>query len=156
MDSVPYESPIGPLMLSATQKGVSRVQFVDDSQSPNKKGSRTNNPHLQTAIRQLDAYFSKSLRKFDCPLDVEGTDFQKRVWEALKGIAFGNTASYGRIAQSINRPQAARAVGGANNKNPIPIIVPCHRIIGANRKLVGYAGELWRKRWLLEHEGIDV
>ncbi|HEY2365943.1 MAG TPA: methylated-DNA--[protein]-cysteine S-methyltransferase, partial [Polyangiaceae bacterium] len=97
--------------------------------------------------------FAGERTRFDLRLAPRGTPFQQRVWKALLGVAFGRTASYGEIARAIGRPEASRAVGAANGKNPIAIIVPCHRIIGANGALVGYAGGLPRKKWLLAHEG---
>nr|WP_281384375.1 methylated-DNA--[protein]-cysteine S-methyltransferase [Pelagicoccus albus] len=94
--------------------------------------------------------------RFTCPISVEGTSFQKRVWTKLAEIPFGTTKSYGQIATELGQPTAARAVGGANNKNPIPIVIPCHRVVGAQKVLVGFAGGLWRKQWMLEHEGIHL
>lgn len=107
---------------------------------------------LREARLQLEAYFAGTLRQFRLPLRPQGTAFQQRVWAALCAIPYGNTWSYGRIAERIGAPGAARAVGAANGQNPIAIIVPCHRVIGASGKLVGYGGGLPRKSWLLEHE----
>ena len=111
---------------------------------------------LAACVTQMDQYFKGQRRKFDLPLAPAGTPFQQEVWQALQTVGFGETASYGRIAQAIGRPQAFRAVGAANGRNPISIIVPCHRIIGSNNTLTGYGGGLWRKTWLLEHEGWQV
>lgn len=105
---------------------------------------------------ELTGYFAGRLITFSCPIDLHGTDFQKRVWTRLSTIPFGTTRTYAQIAHEIGQPQASRAVGGANNRNPLPIVIPCHRVIGSNRKLVGFAGGLWRKQWMLEHEGISV
>lgn len=102
--------------------------------------------------RQLEAYFSGQLHAFDVHLDGAGTDFQKAVWKALCDIPYGETINYGELAKRIGNPRASRAVGLANGKNPISIIVPCHRVIGANGSLTGYSGGIERKRWLLEHE----
>ena len=110
---------------------------------------------LKKCCKQLDEYFSGKRKTFDVPLDAKGTKFQKQVWRELQKIPFGKTLSYGDIAKKIKNPKASRAVGGANNKNPIAIVVPCHRVIGANGKLVGYAGGLHRKAWLLKHERRD-
>lgn len=104
------------------------------------------------AIKQLRAYFGKELKEFDLPLAFSGTDFQRKAWKALLTIPFGKTVSYQHQANKIKSPKAVRAVGMANGKNPISIIVPCHRVIGSNGKLTGYGGGLPRKRWLLEHE----
>jgi methylated-DNA-[protein]-cysteine S-methyltransferase len=103
-------------------------------------------------LRQLEDYFKGRRQKFDVPLVLEGTDFQKAVWRQLKKIPFGQTASYGDVARAIDRPRAYRAVGNANNKNPVPLIIPCHRVIGSDGKLVGFGGGIWRKQWLLDHE----
>jgi O-6-methylguanine DNA methyltransferase len=110
-------------------------------------------PLLVEAVRQLEAYFRGELREFQLPLDFEGTDFQKRVWRQLQTIPYGQTRSYSEIAQAIGRPRAVRAVGAANGANPIAIVVPCHRVIGANGTLVGYGGGLPLKKRLLELEG---
>jgi len=111
------------------------------------------NPILQLARRQLDEYFACTRTSFDLPLDAEGTAFERRVWDLLRAIPYGTTTSYGELARRLGEPKDARAVGAANGKNPIPIIVPCHRVIGANGDLTGFGGGLERKRWLLEHEG---
>src|SRR5206468_9411601 len=107
---------------------------------------------LKDVVEQLDAYFNGMLHDFDLPLDPVGSEFQHKVWNALRQIPFGETRSYGQIAKTIRQPKASRAVGLANNQNPIAIIVPCHRVIGANGSMTGYGGGLPRKRWLLDHE----
>jgi methylated-DNA-[protein]-cysteine S-methyltransferase len=106
--------------------------------------------------RQLAAYFAGDLRCFDLPLALDGTPFQRQVWQQLLSVGYGHTASYQAIAHAIDNPKAVRAVGAANGRNPVAIIVPCHRIIGsgARPKLTGYGGGLWRKEWLLRHEGV--
>jgi methylated-DNA-[protein]-cysteine S-methyltransferase len=109
-------------------------------------------PILQRASRQLAEYFAGRRRQFDLPLLPVGTAFQRRVWQALRQIPFGATASYREIARAIGQPTACRAVGGANGRNPIPIVIPCHRVIGAGGALVGFSAGLQRKVWLLEHE----
>lgn len=111
-------------------------------------------PGLAPVASQLQAYFDKSLQAFDLPLDMRGTPFQREVWQALTAIPFGETRSYGQIAVQIGRPKAVRAVGAANGANPVPIIVPCHRVIGSNGKLTGYAGGLELKQQLLSLEGL--
>jgi methylated-DNA-[protein]-cysteine S-methyltransferase len=110
-------------------------------------------PVATEAVRQLRAYFAGELRRFDLPLDMQGTDFQLRVWRELEAIPFGETRSYSQIAAAIGAPRAVRAVGAANGANPIPIVVPCHRVIGAGGTLVGYGGGLPLKKRLLELEG---
>jgi methylated-DNA-[protein]-cysteine S-methyltransferase len=108
---------------------------------------------LAECVRQLRAYFDHDLKEFELPLAPEGTDFQQRVWEQLQGIGYGETASYGQIAGRLGMTNAAsRAVGLANGRNPIPVVIPCHRVIGANGTLTGYGGGMDRKRWLLSHE----
>ena len=101
---------------------------------------------------QFDQYFAGTRYQFDLPIRPEGTDFQKRVWEKLVSIPYGNNITYGELALILGDKKLIRAVGGANSKNPLAIIVPCHRVIGQNKKLIGYAGGLWRKKWLLQHE----
>jgi len=110
------------------------------------------NPLLGRAIDQLRRYFAGELREFDMPLDMQGTAFQKRVWDALLKIPYGETRSYGHVANTIGAPKAVRAVGAANGRNPVPIIVPCHRVIGAGGSLTGYGGGLPLKRFLLDLE----
>ena len=107
---------------------------------------------LKTAVDQLESFFSGTLRRFTVSLDPYGTPFQREVWRALLGVPYAETRSYGEIARSIGQPRASRAVGLANNQNPIAIIVPCHRVIGAGGSLAGYGGGVHRKRWLLQHE----
>ncbi len=143
-----YRSEIGLLEITGTQKEILSVNFVK------KKGQAeaTLSPALKTCLRQLDEYFRGKRRKFSVRLRLEGTAFQKRVWGELLKVGYGKTASYRDIAIAAGRPKAVRAVGNTNRLNPVSIIVPCHRIIGSDGKLVGYGGGLWRKEWLLEHE----
>ena len=108
---------------------------------------------IDEARRQLVAYFAGRLRAFDLPLAPNGTDFQRRVWNALREIPFGTTISYAKLARRVSNAAAVRAVGAANGRNPIPIIVPCHRVIGSDGSLTGFGGGLQRKQWLLRHEG---
>jgi methylated-DNA-[protein]-cysteine S-methyltransferase len=108
---------------------------------------------LAAARAQLDAYFAGEITSFDLPLSPRGTPFQQRVWAALRDIPFGETTSYGELARRIGDPKAVRAVGAANGRNPLPLVVPCHRVIGADGSLVGFGGGMDRKRWLLQHEG---
>jgi len=141
-------SPIGLVEIGCSETGVAALNFVDSVRHP-----LSVSPYLTGAGEQLAAYFAGSLRVFDLPLDLRGTDFQRRVWAQLLAIPFGQTASYLDIALALDNPQAVRAVGAANGQNPVSIVVPCHRIIGSDGKLIGYGGGLWRKEWLLRHEG---
>lgn len=143
-------SPVGPLYLNASDKGLLSVSFKENHAL--SATAQKDHPILRQAKQQLDEYFDGQRQQFDVPLQFLGTDFQKLVWQTLTTIPYGRTESYGQIAQQINRPKAARAVGMANNKNPIVIIVPCHRVIGASGQLVGYGGGLGVKEWLLKHE----
>ena len=147
-----YKSPIGAIEISGTKEGIVSVNFVEG-----RVRSDATIPRVITACRkQIDEYFRGKRKKFSLNLLLYGTDFQKSVWQQLLKVPHGKTASYGAIAKSIRSPNAFRAVGNANNKNPLAIVVPCHRIIGSNGNLIGYGGGLWRKLWLLEHEGLLV
>ena len=144
-------SPLGTVNLRGTNAGLTAVQFLDQTQ-PETPPSAV--PEcLREAHRQLRAYFSRELRDFTLIYDVaQGTEFQRRVWAALPGVGFGRTASYLDLARRMGAPGAVRAVGAANGQNPLGLVWPCHRIIGANGQLTGYAGGLWRKKWLLDFE----
>ncbi len=149
MISLAYASPLGTLHLCA--RGDELVALaLPDRPAPDAPTGKS--AVLARTARQLDEYFAGKRRDFDLPLAPEGTAFQQRVWRELLTIPYGDTWSYGELARAIGRPAAARAVGAANGKNPIAIIVPCHRVIGANGTLVGYGGGLPVKTWLLEHE----
>lgn len=156
MHSISYtqiESPIGPLLLAADDTGLREILFVHGRHPAKPDPSWQEDPApLQPAIRQLDAYFAGELETFDLPLAPEGTPFQQSVWRELCGIPFGQTISYGELAQRIGNPKASRAVGLANGSNPIPIVIPCHRVIGSNGKLTGYGGGLPIKEKLLALE----
>lgn len=142
-------SKAGVITIAANEKGILAVRF-GDFRSDFDEERKT--PMLQEACDQLEDYFQGNRRCFDLPLMLEGTAFQKQVWQALLEIPYGETATYGQIAEKIGNPKAARAVGMANHNNPIAIIVPCHRVIGANGSLTGYAGGLNQKAMLLELE----
>ncbi len=142
---------IGWVEITATEQGVNSVYFVDQ-----RRHKVSTNQVTDHAKEQLHEYFKGQRKDFDLPLDPKGTAFQQQVWQALLTIPFGQVASYSDMAQSIKNPKAVRAVGAANGKNPISIIVPCHRVIGANGTLTGYAGGLERKQWLLQHESADM
>ena len=149
------ESPVGELRLVEHDGALTQIEFSpfrDHDGRP--RGSRDDDqPVLVETARQLRAYFDRDLKEFDLPLAPQGSDFQQRVWAQLLGVAWGETASYGEIAHRLGHTNAAsRAVGLANGRNPIPIVIPCHRVIGANGTLTGYAGGLDRKQKLLELE----
>ena len=143
------ESPIGPLLLSADEKGLRSIEFLQVTRTVLPSGT---SPVLRETIAQLKAYFAGELREFSVPLAPEGTPFQLSVWEHLMAIPYGETISYGELAKRIGNPNASRAVGLANGSNPIPVIVPCHRVIGSNGKLTGYGGGLPIKKHLLALE----
>ena len=148
-------SPLGPLTLAATKQGLAGAWFDDQAHHPGPLHAPTdaNQAWLAQAARELDAYFSHGLRHFSVPLDLHGTPFQRSVWLALQRIASGDLQRYGELAREIGKPQAARAVGAAVGRNPVSVIVPCHRVIGSDGSLTGYAGGLDRKKALLDLEG---
>lgn len=143
-----FESPIGRVVVKGAAGGIESVDFIDGESGD----SGDDLPHVLAAIDQLQAYFCGELTTFDLPLAPHGTDFQRSVWNLLLSIPFGDTRSYMDLAQSLRNEKAIRAVGAANGKNPIAIIVPCHRVIGTDGSMTGYAGGIHRKKWLLEHE----
>jgi len=146
-----YESPIGVIEIAGTEEAISSILFSEQDKAVNRKNNET--PSVLVACwNQLDEYFKGERAQFSIPYLLEGTDFQKKVWQSLTHIPYAETGTYKDIAVSIGNEKAVRAVGSANGKNKISIVVPCHRIIGANGTLTGYAGGLWRKEWLLEHE----
>lgn len=145
-----FPSPIGELVLTASDTALTGVHFRATDRAEWVRGE---NAILADATKQLTEYFARSRTAFDLPLDASGTAFEQQVWELLRGIPYGSTTSYGALARRLGDPTASRAVGAANGKNPIPIVVPCHRVIGSNGQLTGFGGGLDRKRWLLEHEG---
>lgn len=153
-----YPSPLGQLTLAATERGICGVYFHDQRNFKGTAGWQItrHHPHLDATAKQLDEYFAGKRHQFDVPLDlyVSGTPFQQSVWQALLSIQFGKTSSYGKHALLLNKPRAVRAVGGAIGRNPISIIVPCHRVLGSNGALTGYDGGLERKKYLLQLEGI--
>lgn len=145
-------SPVGELKLVASDKGLVAVLWENDSPDRVRLGAMVEDaghPVLVEAARQIEAYFGGTLKAFDLPLDFQGTEFQKSVWAALLAIPFGETRSYAEIARAIGRPTAFRAVGAANGRNPISIVAPCHRVIGTNGSLTGFAGGLAAKEMLL-------
>ena len=143
-----YQSPVGLLEIGADDGGITSLYFVDEKTKPSSKS----NVLLKECVIQLEEYFNGIRKEFGLKLNPEGTDFQKRVLNELLKVPFGKTNSYLDLSKNLGDANAVRAVGNANGSNPISIIIPCHRIIGNNGKLVGYGGGLWRKEWLLNHE----
>lgn len=154
-----HNSPLGVLEISASEKGIVSLYF--EGRSPGVKSKPTEDPLpiiknlFSDCVKQLEEYFNRKRKEFSLPLDLQGTDFQKGVWSELLNIPFGKTISYLQLSQILGDRNFIRAVGGANGKNPVSIIVPCHRVIGANGKLVGYGGGMEKKKWLLDFENAD-
>lgn len=150
-------SPLGPITIQTNSEGILGLWFDTCTTKPEILGEHDpENPLLQECAKQLTEYFALQRQQFNLPLAAQGTPFQQAVWHALTLVPFGETSSYQDIAIAIGKPSAVRAVGTANGKNPISIIVPCHRVIGKNGKLTGYAGGVERKQKLLELEGIQL
>ena len=147
------DSPVGRLLLASDDAGLRLIAFPGDStaRTPDPGWRRDDGPFVD-AVRQLDGYFAGALTAFDLPLAPQGTPFQLAVWQALRRIPYGETVSYGDLARAIGRPTAVRAVGAANGRNPLPIVIPCHRVIGANGDLTGFGGGLDTKAALLALE----
>ena len=150
MEKVYYRSPIGAVEITGTQEGIESISLLDADMTT----SESIPAFLSDAFLQIGQYFSGTLKSFDLKLNPKGTEFQKKVWAELMEIPYGKTKSYMAVAVKLGDPKSIRAVGTANGRNPIAIVVPCHRVIGSNGDLTGYAGGLWRKKWLLEHEGV--
>ncbi|KGR76151.1 methylated-DNA--[protein]-cysteine S-methyltransferase [Ureibacillus sinduriensis] len=148
-----YESPIDLMEIIGTEEAICSIMFSEKMNQEHPTGLNTPLV-LNLCVQELDEYFKGTRHEFTFPYTFEGTSFQKTVWTALKGIPYAYTASYKDLAVSIGNEKAIRAVGSANGKNRLSIVIPCHRIIGTNGKLTGYAGGLWRKEWLLQHEKI--
>jgi methylated-DNA-[protein]-cysteine S-methyltransferase len=146
------DSPIGPLALAGQGDALSHLRMLDQTYEPNRSHWVPDERAFPHVVGQLEAYFAGERNDFELDLNFAGSDFQRRVWQALLTIPYGETRSYGQIAAQIGAAGAARAVGLANGHNPIAIIVPCHRVIGASGSLTGYGGGLNRKRWLLDME----
>jgi methylated-DNA-[protein]-cysteine S-methyltransferase len=151
--STDIQSPVGILRIHANDEGITAVEFVDAV--ADEGASSGDHPLLAECARQLDEYFAGTRSDFSLDLSAGGTEFERQVWSELVKIPFGKRCSYLDIAERLGNPNAVRAVGLANGRNPIAIIVPCHRVVGSDGSLTGYAGGLWRKQWLLEHEGGD-
>lgn len=154
------DSPVGPLVLAESDGdlvGLRLPEVADDgtlrpAPAPGWQPAGAPTPLLAVVADQLESYFAGELTAFDLPLRLDGTTFQRRVWQQLRAIPYGGTSTYGEIAERLGSPGASRAVGLANNRNPVPIIVPCHRVVGVDGALVGFGGGLPCKRWLLDHE----
>lgn len=156
------ETPIGRMIALASEAGVCVLEFLDRRTVPSaartfarRYGAASvsgTNAHLDCLRAELDAYFRGKLRRFEAPLDLRGTPFQKSVWKRLARTPYGTTLTYAQLAARAGLPSAVRAVGHANGRNPVSIVVPCHRVVGTDGALHGYGGGLWRKRWLLEFE----
>lgn len=149
------ESPVGPLLVAAGDNGLHAIAFPDNRHPVRRDDDwqEGDHPMLRRARKQLDAYFSGTLRAFDLPLAPRGTEFQRTVWSTLASIPYGETISYAQLASRVGRPAASRAVGAANGRNPLPIVLPCHRVIGTDGALVGFGGGLPVKEFLLRLEG---
>ncbi len=148
-----HDSPVGRLLLTGTQTTLMAIDFPENGQAQTPQAEWQCDDELFTeTIRQLDEYFSGTRTEFSVALELEGTDFQKKVWAVLQTIPFGETLSYGEVAHRMGQPTASRAVGMANNANPVPIIVPCHRVIGADKSMIGFGGGINIKIKLLELE----
>ncbi len=161
--SLSLPTPLGRMYLAATPKGIARIELPGPEAEarmnvwlalrfPMASRRVGVTPILRKAASQLEAYFTGGLTEFSLPLDLRGTPFQLAVWRAVATIPYNRTSTYGDIARAIGRPRAVRAVGAAQAANPLPIVIPCHRVIGSNGSLTGYGGGLDAKRWLLEHE----
>ena len=150
------DTPLGLFEFMASEQGIRQAIFCGEQVDGNIKAKSKINDMTALCKQQLIEYFSGQRQVFTVPLDPQGTEFQQSVWDCLAKIPFGTVKSYGEIAKMLNKPKASQAVGGANGRNPITLIVPCHRVIGANGSLTGYAGGIERKLWLLNHEGVEV
>ena len=150
-----YESPLGLITIQCDEQGITGIWFETHATRPEDLGAQEQDlPLLQQAKSQLEQYFARQRHEFTVPLSLYGTVFQCQVWRALMSIPFGETRSYQDLAEQIGNPKAVRAVGSANGRNPISVLVPCHRVVGKNGQLSGYAGGVERKQALLELEGV--
>ncbi len=145
-----YKSPVGYLRITGAEEGVTHLDFTDLKSAPHSNV----HPCLRACLKQLDDYFAGKLTKFDLSLRPQGTEFQRAVWNELLRIKYGKTTTYLGVARALGKEKALRAVGAANGQNPIPIIIPCHRVIGSNGALIGFGGGIWRKEFLLRHEKV--
>lgn len=148
MENAILKTPLGYAKIQGDENGINRISILDTPENPTEEIPE----NLQNCALQLQEYFDGKRRIFDLPLAPQGTDFQKKVWQALLEIPFGKTTSYLELSRKLGDVKAIRAVASANGKNPLWIVIPCHRVIGSDGSLTGYAGGLWRKKWLLELE----
>ncbi|ALM49156.1 cysteine methyltransferase [Flavobacterium psychrophilum] len=148
MEQAHIKTPLGITLIEGNENGIAKIWVLNDDVPV----SNSIPDVLQNAVKQMEEYFEGKRNTFDFPLNPQGTDFQKKVWKALLEIPFGKTTSYQELSIQLGDVKAIRAVASANGKNPLWIVVPCHRVIGSDGSLTGYAGGLWRKKWLLEHE----
>lgn len=149
-----FLSPMGPISLTASEKGLREVRFGAPIVEAKHLSQLLDHPILRQTAEQLNEYFMGQRQIFTLPLEPVGTEFQKEIWRALQNIPFGQIISYQQLAHNVLRPSAYRAAGNANGKNPLPIIVPCHRVIASNGQLGGFSAGLDKKVWLLQHEGV--
>jgi len=145
-----YKTEIGFLVIQGTEAGISYINFVDDEEVEEDPGAKP--AVLAEGVRQLDEYFKGKRKTFALKIQPEGTGFQRRAWQELQKIPYGETISYGQQAERMGNIKACRAVGGANGRNPVSIVIPCHRVIGKDGSLTGFGSGTWRKEWLLNHE----
>jgi methylated-DNA-[protein]-cysteine S-methyltransferase len=143
-----YNSPVGIIRVTEDEGFVTSVHFMDEAAEPDEPSTTV----LKMAVEQLAEYFAGKRKEFDFPFRQQGSDFQQEVWQCLLGIGYGKTISYAQQSKIMNNPLAIRAIAAANGQNHLAIVVPCHRVIGSDGSLTGYASGVWRKRWLLEHE----
>lgn len=148
-----YKSPIGILEIKGSSNGIESILFLDENRN-SELVSASHPKELENCIQQLEEYFAGKRTQFNLKLNPKGTAFQQKVWKELQTIPFGKARSYQEQTNALGDPKAIRAVASANGKNPISIVIPCHRVIGSDGSLTGYAGGIWRKKWLLEHEGL--
>lgn len=155
---IEHQTPLGAMVLAATERGICGIYFVGQKHFNGTQDWQysATHPYLKQATRQLDEYFARSRKIFDLPLDLSGTEFQCAIWQQLAEIPFGESTTYAHHARRIGNPKALRAVGAAIGRNPVSIIVPCHRVIGSAGCATGYAGGLERKRRLLGFEGVQI
>ena len=142
------KTPLGIAEISGNEDGISEIRISDENVAPSEEIP----VELEEAVHQLNSYFKGNLQNFSLKLNPQGTSFQKKVWIALQEIPYGKTVSYQQLSTTLGDVKAIRAVAAANGKNPLWVVIPCHRVIGSDGSLTGYAGGLWRKKWLLEHE----
>ncbi|MDB2385229.1 methylated-DNA--[protein]-cysteine S-methyltransferase [Polaribacter sp.] len=148
MSSAYYKSPIGTAKITGDQDGIQSINIIEDDIE-----TSNNVPVcLQDCVSQLEEYFTKNRKNFNLKLNPKGTEFQQKVWKELQEIPFGKTTTYLQQSKNLGNIKAIRAVASANGKNPLCIVIPCHRVIGSDGSLTGYAGGIWRKKWLLQHE----